>query len=329
MLGAYCKGVSTGGKRSKEDKHFHIHVLELLALKFAILTFTKNLSHLTTQVQVENKIALVFLFKLGGTSSAVSKNQQFDLELSAITSDHNYCRVPSKQVECKSRLEVQQLNRLTRFQTSSENLSENNQTLRNPKSRSTCRSTCLQAVSPTSPIYVMVARTKTFCNRCKATVLEQNAWFCIPTLQLDRSGDKQDSSGKCRSSDTSDTHMADTTLVYSPTKNIHTTSIVFSNPAKPITKSPGRKTSSGENQVPQFSGVENHRKITGKPWKSKEFHAVQPNLISMSRRPGSIAGYESACNKWVSWCCRQQIGPVCALLRGIMNYLSAMFEKGL
>ena len=117
MLGAYCKGVSTGGKRSKEDKHFHIHVLELLALKFAILTFSKNLSHLTTQVQVENKIALVLLFKMGGTSSAVSKNQQFNLELSAITSDHNYCRVPSKQVECKSRLGVQQFNRLTRLQT--------------------------------------------------------------------------------------------------------------------------------------------------------------------------------------------------------------------
>ena len=52
-------------------------------------------------------------------------------------------------------------------------------------------------------------------------------------------------------------------------------------------------------------------------------------LISMSRRPGSIAGYESAWNKWVSWCCRQQIDPVCAPLSGILNYLSTLFEKGL
>ena len=49
----------------------------------------------------------------------------------------------------------------------------------------------------------------------------------------------------------------------------------------------------------------------------------------MSRRPGSIAGYESAWNKWVSWCCRQQIDPVCALLSGILNYLSTLFEKDL
>ena len=61
-LGAYYKGVSTGEKWPKEEKHFHINVLELLALKFAILTFTKNLSHLTIHVQVGNKVALAYLF---------------------------------------------------------------------------------------------------------------------------------------------------------------------------------------------------------------------------------------------------------------------------
>ena len=52
-------------------------------------------------------------------------------------------------------------------------------------------------------------------------------------------------------------------------------------------------------------------------------------LISMSRRPGSVAGYELAWSKWVSWCCRQQIDPVCVPLSGILNYLSTLFEKGL
>ena len=52
-------------------------------------------------------------------------------------------------------------------------------------------------------------------------------------------------------------------------------------------------------------------------------------LISMSRRVGSIAGYESAWNKWISWCCRQQIHPVRAPISGILNYLSILFEKGL
>ena len=68
--------------------------------------------------------------------------------------------------------------------------------------------------------------------------------------------------------------MVDTTLVHSPTKNVHTTSIAFTSPPKPITKSPGRKTSSCKNRVLRSAAW----KITGKPWKSKEFQAVQPNL---------------------------------------------------
>ena len=144
-------------------------------------------------------------------------------------------------------------------------------------------------MSPTSPICGMEARSKQFCNRCNAAGLEQNVWFCIPTLQLDRPGDKQGSSGNCKINDTSDTHMADTTLVYSPTKNVHITSIAFTSPTKPITKSPGRKTSSWENQVLKVSGVENYRKTL-------EIERILSNaakFISMSRRPASVAGYES------------------------------------
>ena len=67
--GAYRKIVSTGGKWSKEEKNFQINALELLALKSAILTFTKNLSHLTIYVQVDNKVALAYLLKMSGTRS--------------------------------------------------------------------------------------------------------------------------------------------------------------------------------------------------------------------------------------------------------------------
>ena len=45
--------------------------------------------------------------------------------------------------------------------------------------------------------------------------------------------------------------MADTTLAYSPTKNVHTTSIAFTSPAW---------------------------EIAGKPWKWKELQAMQQNL---------------------------------------------------
>ena len=169
----------------------------------------------------------------------------------------------------------------------------------------------------------MEARSKQFCIRCNAAGLEQKIWFCIPTFQPDRLGDKEGSLGNCRSNDTSDILMADITLVYSPIKNIDTTFIAFTSTPKPISKFPGRKTSSCKNQVPKVSGVENYRK-------SLEVEGISistAKLISMSRQLASVAGYGSAWSKWVSWCCRQQIDPVCAPLSGILNYLSTLFEK--
>ena len=231
-----------------------------------------------------------------------------------------FCRVPFKQVECQSALGVQECNRLIWWEISSENLSKNNKTLRNSNSRSAC----LKAVSTTSPIYGIDARSKQFCNRCNTAGLEQNVWFCISTLQLDRSGNKQGSSGKCRSSDTSDTHVADAILVYSPTKNVYLTSIAFSGPTKPITTSPRRKTVV-KNSFLKLAA----RKITEEPWKWKAISSNAAKLISMASRPSSIAGYESAWNKWVSWFCRQQIDQVYAPLSEILNYLSTMFEKSL
>ena len=177
--------------------------------------------------------------------------------------------LPSR-LKCQSRLRVQECNRFIRLETSSESFSENNQTLRNPSSKSIC----LQEVSPTSPIYGMKARSKQFYNRCNAAGLEQNLWFCIPTLQPNRSSDKQGSSGKYRSNDTSDTNMADTTLVYSPIKNVHTTSIAFTSPPKPIANPLGKKHILMKTRSLRLAAW----KITGKTWKSKKFQAVQPNL---------------------------------------------------
>ena len=162
---------------------------------------------------------------------ANGRTLQVNLELSAISSNHNFCRVPSKQVESQSRLRIQKCNRLARFETLSAGFfSENNQTLRNPNSRSVC----LQVVSPASPIYDMEARFKQFCNRYNAAGPEQNVCFGIPTFQPDRSCGKQDPSGKSTNNNTSDTNMVDTTLVYSPTKNVHTISITFTSLSKPF-----------------------------------------------------------------------------------------------
>ena len=127
----------------------------------------------------------------------------------------------------------------------------------------------------------MEARSKQFWIRFNAAVLRQIICFYIPAFQSNRSGDKQFSSGKCRKNYTTDLHMVDKTLVHPPTKNVHTTSIGFTSPTKPITKSPGIIYSC-ENQVSKVSSVKNYKKTL-------EMERISINaarLISMSRRPG-------------------------------------------
>ena len=174
---------------------------------------------------------------MGGTWNSQLLDQQVSLGLLAISSDHNYCRVPSKLVEHQSRLGFQECNRLIRLEASSECFSKNKQTLRNLNSRSVG----LQTVSPNSPVHGMEAKSKQFCNRCNAAGLKQNFCFWIYMFQSDRSGDKRGSSEKCRNNDTSDTHKVDTTLVYSLTKNVHAKSTAFTSTAKPIPKIPREK----------------------------------------------------------------------------------------
>ena len=89
--GAHCNGISTGGKWSKKEQQHHINVLELMAVKFAVLTFTKNLSNLSIHIQMDDKVALSYLLKMGGggVQFRASKNQQINLALSAVSWDYN------------------------------------------------------------------------------------------------------------------------------------------------------------------------------------------------------------------------------------------------
>ena len=62
----------------------------------------------------------------------------------------------------------------------SSGFSENNQILRNSNSRFVC----LQAVSSTSPIYGMEARSKELCNRSNAAGLKKMFAFAFPPFSL-------------------------------------------------------------------------------------------------------------------------------------------------
>ena len=69
MVGAHCNGISTRRKWSIKGQGYHINVLKLMAVKFTILTFTKNFSNLAIHIQMDNKVALTYMLEMEGTHS--------------------------------------------------------------------------------------------------------------------------------------------------------------------------------------------------------------------------------------------------------------------
>ena len=67
--GATCNGISTGGMWSAQEMKYHINILELLAVKLAIQTFTKYRDVKAIHLQVDNIVALTYLMKMGGTQN--------------------------------------------------------------------------------------------------------------------------------------------------------------------------------------------------------------------------------------------------------------------
>ena len=67
--GANCMGMETGRKWSVEERKLHINILELLAVKNAILAFTKEKTIDAIHIQTDNTTALSYLLKMGGTTN--------------------------------------------------------------------------------------------------------------------------------------------------------------------------------------------------------------------------------------------------------------------
>ena len=104
---ASMTGVSTGGKWSRQEQKKHINVLELLAVKLALLTYLKDQTRKIIHLQIDNMTALSYLVKMGGHKKPrANSNLKGNLGFSSVQTDHDYCSVPSQQSECDSRLGI-------------------------------------------------------------------------------------------------------------------------------------------------------------------------------------------------------------------------------
>ena len=69
--GANCMGIETGREWSVDERKLHLNILKLLAVKNAILAFTKEKTINAIHIHTDNTTALSYLLKMGGTTDKV------------------------------------------------------------------------------------------------------------------------------------------------------------------------------------------------------------------------------------------------------------------
>ena len=80
--GAFCQGTTTGGTWSYQERTKHINVLELIAVKLAILTFTRGKSETAIPLTNRHYGSSVLLGKNGGNSqSRIATSSQGNMGL--------------------------------------------------------------------------------------------------------------------------------------------------------------------------------------------------------------------------------------------------------
>ena len=115
-VGVQCvKGYQQVGQWSKEELLLHINVLELKAVKLALLTFNKQKSLKAIHFHVDNTTAQLYLVNIGEPN--VTEVKQRNLTVSPETSDHNYFRIPSKFFQRGGRLAVSKQQGSIRMET--------------------------------------------------------------------------------------------------------------------------------------------------------------------------------------------------------------------
>ena len=192
-------------------------------------------------------------FENGGyTQQRTLAHQQVHLELPSQQTNCNVCRVPSQCSKCTCRLGITKCQGQFRLETRCFSFPRDCNTHGITKSGSVC----IQTLPPTSSIHCMETRPGQYSNRCIPASLGQGVQFCFSSIQLDKSGSKEDPPRKNRSSNHSDTHMANSALVCSTSKNICTATISSASDKKFANKFTGQKSSSSRNRVTEISSVE-------------------------------------------------------------------------
>ena len=105
--GPECYGTTTGGTWSYQERTKHINILEVIAVKLGILTFTKGKSVTAIHLQIDHMTAALLGKNGGNSKSRTATSSQGNMGLSVSQWNSSYSRVLTKQSEYSGRLAIQ------------------------------------------------------------------------------------------------------------------------------------------------------------------------------------------------------------------------------
>lgn len=168
----------------------------LLGVKIAMLTFLQNKKGLNLYIQMENKTALPYLMKMGGTKKTFLLPLGKEIWKKIVGSgDQSYRRITSGQVKCPSRLRILEPCGFMRLEIRLASISENNIDLFPTRDRSVCNTSDLW----NSKMSFMEARPQFPKGRCFLTVLRKIKGYAFPPFSLIDSFQNKIGREKCTS----------------------------------------------------------------------------------------------------------------------------------
>ena len=244
-----------------------------------------------------------------------------DLEISFEVGDHNYCRIPPKQIEFNSRLGISKHFGLLRVDAESSNFSES---LPN-KGFSRDRFVCIPSITSDTNLCCMETRSSQSCNRCISTELVTQTPVCFSPILHDSKSSQQNTQGTSPQAHINNPSLDNTSLVSKDFEHVNQESYFAALEKGPSEKSQRGNSSPSPEQDSKTGGLDGFRARL----QEEEISKAASDLISKSRRPNSNANYESSWRKWASWCSRRETDSFSSNINEILDYLTDLYKQGL
>ena len=316
-----CQGLTSRGVWSKQRRSLHINVLELLAVKLALLSFTKNKKVRAIHVQIDNATGLRYLTKMRGVKSLEMiklRKEIWDYRLSrgmTITTEY----LPNK-LNIISDPESGEKVDYSEWKFNPRVFQGLVQLMGNPV-------VDLFASQQNHQLPQYIAwRPDLFSQGTDAIHHDwfQDYLFAFSSFLPYRWNFTEGKVRKNAKHVFHNTNIAHSTLLSIPLSNI-SRNISYLPKDKEHSQWSFRERSSLHHQ--QNSKVSGMKTLRGRLSLSGVLGTAS-RLIANPRRSSSTGNYESTWGKWVGWCRRRQIDPVLCDITPILDFLGELFDAG-